>query len=422
MRLRFGAATDVGRMRTNNEDSYLSERPVAAVADGMGGHNAGEVASAIAIEELAALRGKGPWPNERAATDDLKRAIVRANRRIREAAAADRELNGMGTTLVAVLEDGDSVHLANVGDSRAYLLREGELTQVTVDHTLVQELVDGGRLSPKDAERHPQRSMITRALGVDHQVEIDLFTYKLLPGDRLVLCSDGLSDVLNPPQIRHVLLRVRDPQRAAERLVALAVEGGGPDNITVIVIDTEQAGTEPDTTGDLAPGIGSATGAMPTVDDPDTTGSGRDGRASRAAKDRSLRLHRRLQRLLLVLLVVAVLAIAVVAGRGFLYSRYWVGFDGDVVAVFRGVPGDVAGLHFSRLVERSAVSRAQVPSGYAARLEDGVPADNLEDARRIAGCAPLVFSPGGCEGAAPVSATTGPTTTAAATTTTRAKG
>jgi serine/threonine protein phosphatase PrpC len=422
MRLRFGAATDVGRMRTNNEDSYLSERPVAAVADGMGGHNAGEVASAIAIEELAALRGKGPWPNEKAATDDLKRAIVRANRRIREAAATDRELNGMGTTLVAVLEDGDSVHLANVGDSRAYLLRQGELTQVTVDHTLVQELVDDGRLSPKDAERHPQRSMITRALGVDHQVEIDLFTYKLLPGDRLVLCSDGLSDVLNPPQIRNALLRVRDPQQAAERLVALAVEGGGPDNITVIVIDTERAGPEPDTTGDLAPGIGSATGAMPTVDDPDSGERGRDGRAARAAKDRSLRLHRRFQRVLLVLLVVAVLAVAVVAGRDFLYSRYWVGFDGEVVAVFQGVPGDVAGLHFSRLVERSPVSRAQVPSGYAARLEDGVPADNLEDARRIALCSPLVFSPGGCEGGGPVSATTGPTTTARATTTTRARG
>jgi serine/threonine protein phosphatase PrpC len=422
MRLRFGAATDVGRMRTNNEDSYLSERPVAAVADGMGGHNAGEVASAIAIEELTALKGMGPWPNERAATDELKRAIVRANRRIREMAAGDRELNGMGTTLVAVLEDGDSVHLANVGDSRAYLLRQGELTQVTVDHTLVQELVDDGRLSPKDAERHPQRSMITRALGVDHEVEIDLFTYKLLPGDRLVLCSDGLSDVLKPAQIRNALLRVRDPQKAAERLVALAVEGGGPDNITVIVIDTEQAGTEPDTTGDLAPGVESATGAMPAVDDPEAAARGRDGRAARAAKDRSLRLHRRLQRLLLVLIVVALLAVGVVAGRGFLYSRYWVGFDGDVVAVFQGVPGDVAGLHFSRLVERTPVTRDQVPSGYAARLDDGVPADDLDDARRIALCAPLVFSPGGCAGTGPASATTAPTTTVRATTTTRAKG
>jgi PPM family protein phosphatase len=419
MRLRFGASTDVGRMRTNNEDSYLSERPVAAVADGMGGHNAGEVASAIAIEELAGLRGMGPWPNERAATDDLKRAIVRANRRIREMAAGDRELNGMGTTLVAVLEDRESVHLANVGDSRAYLLRQGELTQVTVDHTLVQELVDDGKLSPKDAERHPQRSMITRALGVDHEVEIDLFTYKLQPGDRLVLCSDGLSDVLNPTQIRNVLLRVRDPQKAAERLVAMAVEGGGPDNVTVIVVDTMEADAEPDTTDDLASGIGSATGALPALGD---GAAGPDGRAARVAKDRSLRVHRRLQRLLLVLIVLALVAVAVLAGRSFLYSRYWVGFDGDVVAVFQGVPGDVAGLHFSRMVERSPVSRAQVPAGYAARLEDGVPADGLQDARRLALCAPLVFSPGGCEGSGPASATTGPTTTVPATTTTRARG
>jgi serine/threonine protein phosphatase PrpC len=421
MRLRFGASTDVGRMRTNNEDSYLSETPVAAVADGMGGHRAGEVASAIAMEELAALRGKGPWPNERAATDDLKRAIVRANRRIREAAAGDRELNGMGTTLVAMLEDGDSVHLANVGDSRAYLLREGELTQVTVDHTLVQELIDEGKLTPEDAERHPQRSMITRALGVDHEVEIDLFTYKLQPGDRLLLCTDGLSGVLEPNQIRNVLLRVRDSQKAADRLVAMANEGGGPDNITVIVVDTAEGAGEPDSTDDLAAGIGSATGALPTVED-DGDGAGRrsDGRAVRAAKDRSLRTHRRLQRLLLVLIVVALVAVAVVAGRSFLYSRYWVGFDGDVVAVFQGVPGDVAGLRVSRIVERSPVSRAQVPAGYAARLEDGVPADGLDDARRVALCAPLVFSPGGCEGGA--SATTGPTTTVRATTTTRARG
>jgi len=228
--------------------------------------------------------------------------------------------------------------------------------------------------------------------------------------------------VLEPAKIRNVLLRVRDSQKAADKLVAMANEGGGPDNITVIVIDTEQSTGEPDSTDDLAPGIGSATGAMPAVDDPDATGTGPDGRAARAAKDRSLRLHRRLQRLLLVLLVVALLAVAVVAGRGFLYSRYWVGFDGDVVAVFQGVPGDVAGLRFSRMVERSPVARAQVPSGYAARLEDGVPADDLEDARRIALCAPLVFSPGGCTGTGPVTATTGPTTTAPATTTTRARG
>ncbi len=421
MRLVFAAATDVGRMRKNNEDSYLSSQPVAAVADGMGGHSAGEVASAIAIEELAALGSRGPWENETAATDDLKQAILRANRRIRETAAGDRKLNGMGTTLVALLEDGDMVHVANVGDSRGYLLRQGELSQVTVDHSLVQELVDDGRLSPEDAERHPQRSVITRALGIDPEVEFDLFTYKLQVGDRLLLCSDGLSDVVEPAQIRNVLLRVRNSHQAARKLVTVANEQGGPDNITVIVVDavdeaTAQAMEEGgDTTGDLA--VGSATGALPVVDG-DGPG-GRSGRAARA-KDRSLARHRRLQRFLLAGIVVLVVAALLVAGRSFLFSRYWVGFDGDAVAVFQGVPGDVAGIQFSRLVERSPVTRAEVPAGYAARLEDGVLADDLADARSIALCAPLVFSPDGCTGT-PAASTTTPTT-AAGTTTTKAPG
>jgi protein phosphatase len=423
MRLVFAAATDVGRMRKNNEDSYLSSQPVAAVADGMGGHSAGEVASAIAIEELAALRGRGPWENETAATDDLKQAILRANRRIREMAATDRKLNGMGTTLVALLEDGDMVHVANVGDSRGYLLRQGELSQVTVDHSLVQELVDDGRLSPEDAERHPQRSVITRALGIDPEVEFDLFTYKLQVGDRLLLCSDGLSDVVEPAQIRKVLLRVRNAHRAARELVTVANAHGGPDNITVIVVDAVDESAvlddEDEATGDLA--AGSVTGALPAVaGDGDATAarSGRGGRAARAAEDRSLTMHRRLQRVLLAGIVVLAVAALLVAARSFLLSRYWVGFDGDSVAVFQGVPGDVAGLRFSRLVERSPVSRAQVPAAYAARLEDGVQADDLEDARSIALCAPQVLSPGGCAGA-PAST---PTPTTAATTSTRVPG
>jgi len=422
MRLVFAAATDVGRMRKNNEDSYLSSKPVAAVADGMGGHSAGEVASAIAIEELAALGDRGPWENETAATDDLKQAILRANRRIREMAASDHKLNGMGTTLVALLEDGDMVHVANVGDSRGYLLRQGELSQVTVDHSLVQELVDDGRLSPEDAERHPQRSVITRALGIDPEVEFDLFTYKLQVGDRLLLCSDGLSDVVGTTQIRNVLLRVRSPQKAARQLVTVANEQGGPDNITVIVVDAVDESALPevedDQTGDLT--AGAATGAMPLVEGDGAPGR-RGGRAARAAKDRSLATHRRLQRVLVAGIVVLVAAALLVAGRSFLFSRYWVGFDGDTVAVFQGVPGNVAGLRFSRLVERGPVSRAQVPPGYAARLDDGVQADDLEDARNIARCAQLVFSPGGCTGQAPATPEATPTT-AVATTSTRAAG
>jgi hypothetical protein len=207
----------------------------------------------------------------------------------------------------------------------------------------------------------------------------------------------------------------------------VANEQGGPDNITVIVIDAVDEATAEavddggDTTGDLA---GGATGALPVVGHAELDGDRRagrgGGRAARAAKDRSLAMHRRLQRVLIAGIVVVAVAALLVAGRSFLFSRYWVGFDGDNVAVFQGVPGDVAGIRFSRLVERSPVTRAQVPAGYAARLEDGVPADDLADARSIALCAPLVFSPDGCTGAAPT--TTATPTTAAGTTTTQAPG
>jgi PPM family protein phosphatase len=217
-----------------------------------------------------------------------------------------------------------------------------------------------------------------------------------------------------------VLLRVRNPDEAARRLIAVANEQGGPDNITVIVVDANDGSVVEDyedETGDLA--VGSATGAMPAVTG-DGAADGRSGRAARAAKDRSLAMHRRLQRVLLAGIVVLVVVAVLVAGRSFLFSRYWVGFDGDTVAVFQGVPGDVAGLRFSRMLEHSPVSRAQVPAGYAARLEAGVPADDLDDARRIAGCAPLVFSPDGCSGAA--TSTTATPTTTVATTSTRASG
>jgi protein phosphatase len=433
MSLNRGAMTDMGRMRKNNEDRYLIAGRLAAVADGMGGHRAGEVASAIAMEELAVLEHAGPWPTPAEAGEALRAVFLAANRRIRETAAKDSEFEGMGTTLVALLEDGDSVHLANVGDSRAYLLRNGELSQVTVDHTLVQELIDEGRLRPDEAERHPQRSIITRALGVDPDVEVDLFTYKLLAGDRLLLCSDGLSGVVDEHRIRNVLLRVPEPQRAAEKLVAMANEGGGPDNITVVVLDTadrlgragERTGDLDTPTGAIAPGRDGATSELLTgFHRRVPAGNGMGRRAQRPQADRgrppargaraSRHSRRRgLRRLLVGLLLLAVLVAVALGGRALVLSRYWVGFDRDQVAVFSGVPGNVAGLSLSRVVERTGIARQRVPAAYAPRLDEGVSAASLADARRIAQCSPYVFTQQGCASgsqAAPT-ATTVPTTT-----------
>jgi PPM family protein phosphatase len=427
MGLRRGAATDRGRMREGNEDSYLAAGALAAVADGMGGHRAGEVASATAMEQLRSLPTGGPWLDDRAAGEALKRAVAEANRRIRDLAASDKALEGMGTTLTALLEDGDSVHLAHVGDSRAYLLRHGELSNLTEDHTLVAELVRQGRLRPEDAERHPQRSIITRALGVDADVEIDTATYKIVPGDRLLLCTDGLSAVVDQGRIRNVLLRTPDPQQAADRLVAMANEAGGPDNITVIVLDADgvELGTaEP--TGDLAATEDGGPGSAHDPDDAMVTGLRQvgpgAGARARARPGRSRRPRRR-RRVLLVLVALVVVSALVVAGQALVLSRYWVGFHGDRVAVFQGVPGKVAGLSFSRLVADTAVTRDQVQPAYVSSLEDGVAAKNRADAIRIANCAPTVYK--GCPPAGGAVTTTAPGTTTATTAapaTTRATG
>ena len=427
MALKRGAATDPGRMRDGNEDSYMAAGALAAVADGMGGHRAGEVASATAMEQLRSLPGGGPWLDDQAAAEALKRAVAEANRRIRDLAASDKALEGMGTTLTALLEDGDSVHLAHVGDSRAYLLRHGELSSLTEDHTLVAELVRQGRLRPEDAERHPQRNIITRALGVDADVEIDTATYKIVPGDRLLLCTDGLSGVVDQARIRNVLLRTPDPQQAADRLVAMANEAGGPDNITVIVLDADGVDTDTaEPTGDLAAAEdGARPGTAHDLDDAMVTGLRRVGPgAGGRARTRTgqARRPRRRRRVLVVLGVLVLLSALFAAGQALVFSRYWVGFHGDRVAVFRGVPGKVAGLSFSRLVVETGVTRDRVQPAYVSSLEDGVAAKSRADAIRIANCAPSVYK--GCPPAGGAVTTTAPGTTTATTSvpTTRAKG
>jgi serine/threonine protein phosphatase PrpC len=423
MTFRLGAASDRGRIREGNEDSFVASGSLAAVADGMGGAQAGEVASATAADELRGLQDGGPWRTDRLAGDALKQAVLEANRRIREMAAGDKSLEGMGTTVTALLEDGDVVHLAHVGDSRAYLLRGGELSQLTEDHTLVQELVKQGKLRPEEAKRHPQGSIITRALGADADVQVDTATFKIVPGDRLLLCTDGLTAVVDPATIRNVLLRTRDPQQASERLVAMANEQGGPDNVTVVVLDAAggRADTETiDPTGDLGAESGRPARRRPAADRGAGELAGRDlddgaGRPKRRGRARG-RGMRSVRLVFTVLLVLVLLSAGALAGKNFVYSRYWVGFDGDQVAVFRGVPGDVAGLRLNSLVERSTVTREQVPPAYVLSLENGITASSLADARRIAACAPVVYTQPNCTGAPSPTTTVAPTTTAPPTT------
>src|SRR6266511_4221226 len=231
MKVRVGAATDVGRARERNEDSLLAAPPLYAVADGMGGHRGGNVASQLALTVLARL-GDGSW-------DRLADQVREANRAILERSRGDRSLSGMGTTITAAFMEGDDVHLAHVGDSRAYLFRDGELHRLTEDHTLVHRMALEGKITEAEEENHPQRSILIRALGVEEPVEVDEVPVRVVPGDRVLLCSDGLHSMVGEEEIEEIFRTASDPQEAAERLVESANRAGGLDNVTVVVLDFE---------------------------------------------------------------------------------------------------------------------------------------------------------------------------------------
>ena len=233
LRLRYAVRSDIGHVREGNEDSAYAGARLVAVADGMGGHAAGEVASSTVIQTLAAL-DEDPAGGD--LLDALSRAVIQAIRRCARCPPQDSRYDGMGTTITALLSAGGRLGLIHVGDSRAYLFRDGRLEQLTHDHTLVQDLVDVGRITAEQAKGHPQRSLLTRALDGRDSVHPDVSVREARLGDRHLLCTDGLSSVVSDETIADAL-RLPDPQAAADRLVELALRGGGPDNVTVVVAD-----------------------------------------------------------------------------------------------------------------------------------------------------------------------------------------
>src|SRR3954462_13316791 len=235
--LRFGARSDVGLAREGNEDAMYAGPRLLAVADGMGGHAAGEVASRVVIETIAPLdAGSADPATDGDLTGDLRSAVETANGYLRDMVAADSALEGMGTTLTALLWVQQTLGLVHIGDSRAYLLRDGHLEQVTHDHTLVQTLIDQGRITPDEANTHPQRSWITNALDGRPDIELDLSIRDVRVGDRYLVCSDGLSSYVGEQTIAEAL-GSGDPQTSCDRLVDLALRAGGLDNVTCIVAD-----------------------------------------------------------------------------------------------------------------------------------------------------------------------------------------
>lgn len=243
MKLKWGATTDVGMVRQQNEDDFCADENLFVVADGMGGHNAGEVASALAISTVRSGARGGIFT-----ADQFRELVQQANTAIYTASLDDSTQSGMGTTLTAmaiVPGEEPAVLVANVGDSRTYLFRGGVLSRISVDHSYVQELVNEGIITPEEARVHPRRNIVTRAMGIDRNVQVDVFTQLVRTGDRVLLCSDGLVDEVSDVDIRQVLIDHTTAQEAAEALVMVANANGGRDNTTVIVVDVVDDISEP---------------------------------------------------------------------------------------------------------------------------------------------------------------------------------
>lgn len=389
MRIEAAGATDVGQVRRINQDAYLLGYSAFAVADGMGGHQAGEVASAAALEPVAELDGR-VFADPEAARQALVDAFVTANRMVTDMSADDPDYRGMGTTLTAVLFEGRRLHLGHTGDSRAYLVRDGQLRQLTTDHTLVQHLIDEGQITPAEAAIHPQRSIITRAIGVAADVQVDTETFEIQSGDRLLLCSDGLTGVVPDEQLAQLLLEVESPQALAETLIERANAGGGHDNITAVVVDFVEEGAGTTTAGASASVAGdgqdraplqvrtsetrsgddwarrlSQLGALGSPEDPDAADTG-PRRATAIA-----------------IAVVLLLVLAGLGGRWLLSRSYYVGLQHDRVAIYQGVPVELGPLNLSWVVERTSVHVDELPAYYVEALRDGIPAIDRRDARLI---------------------------------------
>jgi protein phosphatase len=389
--LRAGGATDTGLVRAHNEDRYLADERLFAVADGVGGHKAGEVASQTAVETL---QREFTEPTTGALID----AVKTANRTVWNLAETNSDQRGMGTTLtaLALVDDGDEERLAivNVGDSRAYLLQQGQLEQLTEDHSLVEQLVREGQLTPEEAQVHPQRSIITRALGLDPEVEVDSWELTPYKGDRLLLCSDGLTNEVSDEQIATTLRTVSDPEEAATQLVNEARDHGGSDNITCVVVDVVDDGERAElASAALAaepppPPASSATPARaagPTEDD--DAGAARATMAPpRVEPERPAPTGPKPRRFTwrvfaFLVAVVVVIAAGLAAVDWYARHTYYVGLDNGQVAIFKGRPGGL--LWFKPTLDRrTSMTEQEVPPSRLPDVKAGKEEATRAEAQR----------------------------------------
>jgi protein phosphatase len=354
--LAIGAATDTGNLRGQNEDAHIAEQNLFAVADGMGGHNAGEVASAMAIEHLRGIALSGV-----SSAEAFAQVVRNLNGAIYTSATSTTDQRGMGTTLTAAallaptenVDQPSQIVIANVGDSRTYLLRSGELRQISVDHSYVQELVTEGLLTVDEARTHPRRNIVTRALGIDEQVSVDTWTIPMFDGDRFMLCSDGLVDEVPLDEITELMREHSAPQLIAERLVTAAKRHGGRDNITVIVVDVNINAAAPEVVADIAPVIAS-----------ESTTS--------------------IKKRILVLVVVVVLCSAGFVALRNQRSGYFVAFTNSsssaTIAIYKGQPGGLLWIK-PTVVDVSTTKRNAMQSEFQREIDRVQQFDSVDKAR-----------------------------------------
>lgn len=387
--LRYAARSDRGLIRGGNQDSVYAGPRLLAVADGMGGMAAGDVASNIVIANLAHLDEDAVGD---APIDDLRRAVQAANQQIRDTVEANPAMEGMGTTLTAILHAGSKFGMVHIGDSRAYMLRDGQFTQITRDDTYVQLLVDEGKITADEANTHPQRSLLMRALD-GRDVDPEFSMRQAIKGDRYLICSDGLSGVVSDETIAATLKEYADPDQCAERLIQLALRGGGPDNITVVIVDvTDQDIVEstPIVAGAAAADRGMNTSADPSMSSaraaefaPPRPGNPPAVEPPAPVDDDERPTRHPVRTSLLVLVVLALIGGGLWYGWKYTQSRYYVGVTEDgTVAVFRGIPGQVAGFDLSSVDYLSNIRVEDLTVFAQAEVRDGITADSESDARQ----------------------------------------
>ncbi|MCY7411490.1 MAG: protein phosphatase 2C domain-containing protein [Salinibacterium sp.] len=404
------AISHVGKVRANNQDSGYAGNYLFLVADGMGGHAGGDVASAIAVRKITEIDRQFNSVND--AEYALRSALLAANALLAETVFEHGELTGMGTTVSGILVVQNQIVLAHIGDSRIYRFRDGNLMQITNDHTFVQRLVDSGRITREEAAVHPRRSVLMRVLGdVDASPEIDTTILDTKPGDRWLLCSDGLSSYVAEERIFAALAAVPTSAAAAQRLLKESLDQGAPDNVTVVIVDVlaaDEVAANPVSAGQIASPVTVGSAASPPVfgapagrrplrlpnlllhplkttptDDSHFEPESDEYLDSLIRDDRRRARRRRIGWVAFVVIVIGALVTAAVVGYTLTQERYFIGSSGGRVAIFQGVQQDLGPIVLSHLVEETTIKLDELPMFRRDSVERTINADNLEDARRI---------------------------------------